>query len=138
MDFNVKENQSLFISTDRDAIKQHKKELIASLNETQVAAASPVKLVSHEVLPKETLTSISKKYGITIDELVGNNPFLKAEGLKVGQVLAIPTKQDKGVAAAQSVPEKSAVSKEPYAYKSTTVFNVVMMLPFGGAHVGLD
>jgi ABC-type branched-chain amino acid transport systems, periplasmic component len=140
-DYNVKENQNLFISTDEEAIKQHKKELVASINETQVVPAKQVKMVSHEVLPKETLTSISKKYGITIDELVANNPFLKAEGLKIGQVLTIPSsKQEKGDEPTQNVIEKASAGKDclPYTYKSSTVFNVVLMLPFGGAQAGLD
>lgn len=139
MDFNVKENQSLFVSTDERAIRQYKKEMsIGIINNTPVTSAKQIKTISHEVLPKETLTSISKKYGITIDELVGSNPFLKAEGLKVGQVLAIPSsKQGKAIEPAQNVVEKPSTSKDcpSYTYKSSTAFNVVMMLPLGGGHV---
>jgi LysM repeat protein/ABC-type branched-subunit amino acid transport system substrate-binding protein len=135
-DLTVKENQSIFVSKDKEAIKQHKQEaVIAALNSGQVASGKPVKTISYEVLPKETLTSISKKYGITIDELVAYNPTLKAEGLKVGQMLTIPAaKLDKARDPAQSVSEKISPSRDcpSYTYKSTTVFNVVMMLPLGG------
>jgi LysM repeat protein len=141
-DYNVKENQSLFVSTDERAIRQYKKEMsIGIINNTPVTTTKQIKTINHEVLPKETLTSISKKYGITIDELVANNPFLKAEGLKIGQVLTIPSsKQEKGDEPAQNVVEKLSASKDcpSYTYKSSTVFNVVVMLPFGGAQVGLD
>lgn len=43
----------------------------------------------HKVTPKETLFGISKKYGVTIEELTAANPELK-NGLKIGMSLAIP------------------------------------------------
>lgn len=46
---------------------------------------------SHEVLSKETLWGISKKYNITVDELKKANPLLETEGLKIGQQIVIPS-----------------------------------------------
>ena len=43
----------------------------------------------YSVKPKETLFGISKKFGITIDELVAANKNLE-EGLKIGMLLHIP------------------------------------------------
>jgi LysM repeat protein len=43
----------------------------------------------YTVKPKETLFGISKKFGITIDELKNANPKLK-NGVKIGMELAIP------------------------------------------------
>jgi len=48
-------------------------------------------LGSHEVLSKETLWGISKKYNVTVDELKKANPLLETEGLKVGQKIIIPS-----------------------------------------------
>lgn len=45
---------------------------------------------THTVEPKETLYGLSKKYGVTIEQLTAANPEL-AEGLKIGQVLQIPS-----------------------------------------------
>lgn len=45
---------------------------------------------SHEVLSKETLWGISKKYNVTVDELKKANPLLETEGLKIGQKIVIP------------------------------------------------
>lgn len=45
--------------------------------------------VTYTVLPKETLYSLSKRFNISIDELIKLNPFL-VDGLKEGQVLSIP------------------------------------------------
>ena len=44
----------------------------------------------HEVKKKETLYSISREYGITVDQLVDANPDLKKNKLKKGVVLNIP------------------------------------------------
>lgn len=44
---------------------------------------------SHTVEKGETMYGISKKYGITISELLSKNPIL-TDGIKIGQVLVIP------------------------------------------------
>ena len=55
----------------------------------------PAKMTSgkltHQVLPKETLYGIQKRYGISDQELKQANPFLEKEGLQIGQVLTIPS-----------------------------------------------
>lgn len=48
--------------------------------------------IKHEVLPKETLYSISTKYDVSIEEIQKANPDAK-EGLKIGMVLTIPSKK---------------------------------------------
>ena len=56
--------------------------------------------ISYVVLPKETLYGISKRNGISIEELVSANAFLK-EGLKSGQKISIPVR--KGVSNSSGV-----------------------------------
>lgn len=51
-------------------------------------AASPI---YHKVRKKETLYSISRKYGITVDELSEANPQLGWFGPKAGEILRIPS-----------------------------------------------
>ena len=46
-------------------------------------------LKTHEVLPKETLFSISRQYNVSVEDLILANPIV-ADGLKIGQVLEIP------------------------------------------------
>ncbi|WP_163400739.1 peptidoglycan endopeptidase [Flavobacterium fluviatile] len=46
---------------------------------------------SHEVLAKETLWGISKKYKISVEDLKKANPLLETEGLKIGQHIVIPS-----------------------------------------------
>jgi len=48
---------------------------------------------SHQVLAKETLWGISKKYNVAVDDLKKANPLLETEGLKIGQQLIIPSSE---------------------------------------------
>jgi LysM repeat protein len=50
--------------------------------------------IYHEVLPKETIYSIVKSFNVTSEDLNKNNPFLVANGLRIGQVIKIPLKID--------------------------------------------
>ena len=74
---------------------------------------------SHEVLGRQTLYSISKAYGISMEEIIEANPKLKldTEGLKVGQLILIPVKDIPAPAAeaVESAPQpqvKEAVQEE--------------------------
>jgi LysM repeat protein len=50
-------------------------------------------IVSHEVQKKETLFSISKIYGISVEDLLKVNPDLKTDKLKRKSILNIPLKK---------------------------------------------
>ena len=45
---------------------------------------------THEVLAKETLFSIARQYKVSVEDLIAANPMV-SDGLKIGQVLEIPT-----------------------------------------------
>ena len=55
---------------------------------------------SHTVLERQTLYSIAKTYGVSIDEICAANPGmkLKEEGTKKGTVIFIPVKENAGAA----------------------------------------
>lgn len=59
---------------------------------TSVKTAWSTQTQSHNVLAKETLFAIEKKYEITDEALKKANPFLEKDGLQIGQVLTIPSK----------------------------------------------
>ena len=48
----------------------------------------------HDVQPKETLYSLSKKYNVSIDDIKAANSNILEEGLKFGQTIKIPKKAD--------------------------------------------
>ncbi len=67
---------------------------------------------SHVVLDKQTLFSIAKAYGVTVNEITAANPTLdlKTEGLKKNSILLIPVKeqkQDTAITARQNAPQSS-------------------------------
>jgi cell wall-associated NlpC family hydrolase len=67
---------------------------------------------SHLVLAKETIYSISKKYGITMEMLCELNPALKTSNLKKGMQLQLPSTEE------SPVPEK--VMQEQNSQNVTT------------------
>ena len=70
---------------------------------------------SHVVLEHQTLYSISKAYGVTIQEIYDSNPTLNLEtaGLKQYQILLIPVKsQDAAQTAVTAEPANQAVNPE--------------------------
>ena len=73
--------------------------LLIPVKSIKEAVTVPVKSsatgISHQVLPKETLYGIQKKYGVTDQALKQANPFLEKDGLQIGQVLNIPSNKNK-------------------------------------------
>jgi cell wall-associated NlpC family hydrolase len=75
---------------------------------------------THEVQPKETLFGIAKQYEISLEELNTANPELVETGLKAGQKIKIPTKDNqKNVALIKKEtpklePKKEVVLKDNY------------------------
>ncbi len=67
----------------------------------------------HEVQPKETLFGIAKQYEISLEELNVANPELAEIGLKAGQKIKIPTKDNqKNVAVIKKETPKADSKKE--------------------------
>ena len=60
------------------------------LKENEIVVIHGEKFVLHQVRTGETLFSISKKYNVDSNDLVENNPEIKNEGLKIGEIIKIP------------------------------------------------
>lgn len=56
-------------------------------NETIVS--DETETISHKVVAKETLYSLSKKYKVTVEDIKSQNPELANHGLQVGEILKI-------------------------------------------------
>jgi LysM repeat protein len=69
--------------------------------------------IEYEVLPKESLYSIAKKYGITLADLQKANAALESKGLRVGQKIVVPVKTDANTSlVVEKVTEKKEVKNE--------------------------
>lgn len=77
---------------------------------------------THTVVPKETLFSLARKYGVAVDDIKAANPELQNGGLKVGQVIQIPPVKNNGQSTSVTVMEKAAPEKKhtPKAAPTTT------------------
>jgi LysM repeat protein len=77
---------------------------------------------THTVVPKETLFSLARKYGVAVDDIKAANPELQNGGLKVGQVIQIPPAKNNGQSTTVVVTEKAAPEKKqtPKATPTTT------------------
>ena len=92
----------------------------ANAKKTTVSAAKVSNsIVTHEVLPKETLYGIEKKYGVTDDALKQANPFLEQEGLQIGQKLTIPSNKIQKVAS-----EKAEKASYHYVLPKETKYSI--------------
>lgn len=54
-------------------------------------AQRSVKVYNYTVQPKETLYGISKLFGVSVDDILNQNPDLRTRGLTEGQILRIAT-----------------------------------------------
>jgi LysM repeat protein/ABC-type branched-subunit amino acid transport system substrate-binding protein len=83
-----------------------------------------LKYYFHQVQQGETLFSLSKFYGLSIDKLKELNPEIK-DGLKIGQSVKIPVENKPETIARTEVPiQKSDLNKKQ------NNFNIALFLPF--------
>jgi cell wall-associated NlpC family hydrolase len=82
---------------------------IASKSVSSVENANTENTTTRVVLPKESLYSIAKKYGLTIEEIKKANPKLGNKSLKAGQSISLPVKEKIN----SSVVEENASKKKP-------------------------
>ena len=77
--------------------------------------------VLHKVDPKETLSSIAKKYGVTLNEVVAANPSIEKNQISIGQLVRVPVQK---VNLALSVkPQKTAIITH-VVKKGETLFSI--------------
>ncbi|WP_396195264.1 LysM peptidoglycan-binding domain-containing protein [Flavobacterium sp.] len=103
-------------------------------NQTSPKSGNPT---THLVQPKETLFSLSRQYGVTVDAIKSANAELLKDGLKIGQTIKIPSgvagrdtyekpTLEKPVSAPKETP-KAVVKAEPKAEvaKGNTNFHII-------------
>ncbi|MBF2709167.1 peptidoglycan endopeptidase [Flavobacterium soyangense] len=67
--------------------------------------------IVREVLPKETLYSIARQYGIKVSDIQNANSTIGTKGLKVGQKIVVPVKVENN---SNLVADKEAAKTEKY------------------------
>ncbi len=95
-------------TTTGDAAPADADESVAAPPPEDAAPAPDDTAGSHEIQPGETLFSISRRYGLTTDDLIAANGLTNPDRIVAGQVLTIPSTPS---AAATSEPDDSDVSE---------------------------
>lgn len=113
---------------------------IPAIKTEDVATQTPVemvlvdKIIEHTIQPRETMHGLTRRYGVTSEQLISLNPRLKKEGLKVGMVLRVPTKEkvplggDDPVALNEN--EVNALLNDVKEMAFVDHVQVVLLLPF--------
>ena len=104
---------------------------VKTANETkpsEIAPALPDSFLLHEVKEKETLYSLSKQYGTSIDSLVLINDGLKG-GLKVGSSIRVPQANPKYIAEIKEVIESDSNLLDSL-YPLVDTHYIAVFLPF--------
>ncbi|WP_420572434.1 LysM peptidoglycan-binding domain-containing protein [Kordia sp.] len=93
------------------------------------------KYVFYDVKPKQTMYTLTRKLGVSEDELIHLNPALK-DGLKAGMVLKLP------VAKTETLEVVDAVIVDKFNFLENVdpenVSNIVIMLPFKLNEMNMD
>ena len=66
----------------------------------------------HTVVAKENPTTIAKKYGVSVDELIKQNPKIKDGKIDIGDVLIIPNKQKNTQKTEEKKEDKKSTEKK--------------------------
>lgn len=106
-------------------VKEPKKEIVSSQFYT-----SNDSYITHTVIAKETLYSLSKKYGISMETICEINPELKTGNLKIGSKIKLPNSNSSNTATVSApveeipvvAPKVTEVVKMP---ESTTTNSVI-------------
>lgn len=93
----------------------------------EASATQSSKKQTHKVSSKETLYSLSKQYDVTIEDLVAQNPELKA-GLKKDMVITIPSKTKAEPVAAKATSTAPAANNK--ASTNISTLKIGVMFPF--------
>jgi len=89
-------------------------------------AAVNVSKAAHIVKYKETLYSISKKYGISMETLCDLNPSLKTSNLKTGMKLQLPNMEE-AIVPEKVVQEQNPIIETAFTTKEAITSNVDMV-----------
>ncbi|MFK7048656.1 Murein DD-endopeptidase MepS/Murein LD-carboxypeptidase precursor [Flavobacterium columnare] len=109
--YNVK--QSAIIELNPKAKKTLQLNMLLEIPISRVKEKdSQVEIVEHEVLTKETLYSLSKKYKTTIEKIKEINPSIESQGLKIGEHIKIPTEKENWANLTEEKPKKNKKRKK--------------------------
>ncbi len=123
-DEEVRDDENIanpFVTEEEERIDEEEKEIKIVFEDS---------IVRHQVLPHETLYSISKRFMVSIPELMKVNN-LKTTKIHTGQILIIPIKKEKTQVAVRPVPDiEEEDFTEEYVFEEKDHYKIAVLLPF--------
>ncbi len=110
---------------------------VALQSPSSFAVSSPaaVGAVNHQVVPGDTLSSIARSHGLTIQQLMQANRISNPDFIFVGQTLVIPTAQPGGLATSRL---NNAIAAAPRNSITDVPSAAVLPAPMGGSNPQAD
>lgn len=105
-----------------------KKGVVLTLPKSVKTIVSSENVISHEVEAKETLYSISKKFNISVEDIIAKNPSAK-EGLIEGTLLVLPKRSNLILKKDSIIFKKEKINLLETVNK-TKERNLVLLMPF--------
>jgi len=109
--YNVNVDDIVAVNPGVENGVQEGQKLLIPVFEKNISTEPPVVMtpeVKHIVKSQETMYGISKKYGITIEQLISANPSAK-KGAKIGQELLIPSIDVSKIVTSIPLPNKNVI-----------------------------
>lgn len=109
-----------------NGLKDGRKLLIPVTDATKKQSDIVGEADTYKVLPQETLFGISKKYNVTVDELIAANPGVE-NGVKVGQIITIPDHGILNQQLTENTTVKTSTGKDLNVIFSDTIIEHVVL-----------
>lgn len=89
-----------------------------------IPAKKTITVTNYTVKSKETLYSISKQFGVSVDDILNLNPDLKTKPLAEGQVIVVPVNKNSVKATATTTNKKAVRFVEHKVEAKETVYGI--------------
>ena len=98
---------------------------ITAVSAQEIIVVGGVKYAVHDVVKGETLYSLARHYGVTVDDIKSANAIL-SEGLKAGQRIKIPVKTDVAEEVETTTPTTHKVVRKETLYSLSKLYGVTI------------
>ncbi|MDR1203554.1 MAG: LysM peptidoglycan-binding domain-containing protein [Tannerellaceae bacterium] len=104
----------------------------------QTESQTVVKYIEYKVERKETMYRLTRKFNVTVEELIAKNPELQ-KGVKADMIIKVPVKTEETITQTAAQPkerEVNAMLSTPKQINKVDKIKVALLLPFMADQIG--